>query len=253
MTGNIKTFTVTIGRDIQRASALGFPCVDLIYSPTPEGIKPDAQPTGKGGLMGLYSQGQPLGGVDAEKVASEIGARVKRRGYGGVVLDIPVSDDGAAFISRLCPFLASMAIVHYVPVELASRAPQAKLLVPSAISGGSFAEMIEHFSSLYSPSRLCLELIRTRNDFEMPSVDSSGKALSRQEFDYLLEQSGGGYYSTELCCRYFTYMDGKTPHFVMYDDKTSARQKAEMAARAGFFGLFALYGEWGEDINFIFQ
>lgn len=253
MTGSMKTFTVTIGRDILKASAINTPCVFLIYHPDENGaLRIDAQPVSHDGLMGVYFPG-PMGGLDAQRMTADIIRQVKRRGFSGVLLDVPTNDDGGAFLARICPFLASQGLVHYVPVELADRAPQAKLIVPSAISGGSFSEMLRHFCSLYEPSRLCLELIRTRCDFPMPSADPDGKPLSAQEFDYLMSQSGGGYYSAELCCRYFTYMDSGTPHFVMYDDRTTAREKAAQAAAMGFFACFALYGEWGEDIRHIYM
>ncbi|MEA4920138.1 MAG: hypothetical protein VB078_04390 [Clostridiaceae bacterium] len=253
MTGNMKTFTVSIGRDVPQATALGFPCAYLVYTADSGSLKITSPPGPKGGLMGLYGTGVPLGGVDAERVAGEIAAQIKRRGFGGLLLDMPVTDDGAAFVSRLCPFIASMGIVHYVPVEFASRAPQAKLILPSAISGGSFSEMLERYCSNFPPSRLCLELIKTQNDFTMPSQDPSGRPLSKQEFDYLLSRSGGGYYSSDLYCRYFTYTgnDG-APHFVMFDDRVSAREKALLASRMGFFSCFALYGEWREDIKYIY-
>lgn len=253
MTGNMKTFTVTIGRDIPQASALGYPCAWLVCTADSGQLRMRAQPAGRGGLLGLYTESGLPADFDGQKLARELQGQMRRFGCGGLLLDLPSDPGGRAFTARLAPQLAALGLVHYVPVELAGQAPQAKLILPSAISGGSFEGMLRHFTSLYPPSQLCLELIRTRNDFLMPSPDADGTPLSAEQFAELQARAGGSYYARELCCRYFTYLDDeRRPHFVMFDDAATAQAKALQAAQAGLFACFALYAEWGGDIRTIF-
>lgn len=253
MTGNMKTFTVTIGRDIPQAAALGYPCAWLACRADDGQLRMQAQPLGRGGLLGLYTESGLPADFDDRRLARDLQTQARRFGCGGLLLDLPSDAAGRAFAARLCPRLAELGLVHYVPVELADQAPQAKLILPSAISGGSFEGMLRHFTSLYPPSQLCLELIRTRSDFTMPSPDADGTPLSAERFARLHAQAGGSYYARELCCRYFTYMDeARQPHFVMFDDAATAQAKALQASRAGFFACFALYAEWGSDIRTIF-
>lgn len=248
----MKTFTVTIARDIGPAAALGFPCAYLTYSADSGVLRMSAPPAGKGGILGLLTDGASLSQIDINRLASDITAQIKRRGFGGLLIDMPANEESAWLTSHLSHAMASQGIVHFVPIDLAYYAPNGKYVIPSAISGGSFAEMLDHYLGLYPPSSLCLDLVRSRNDFLMPSHDPEGRPLSRQEFDALYERSGGGYYSRELCCRYFTYNKGVETHFVMFDDRETARHKCGLARGRGFFACFALYGEWGTDIRYIF-
>ena len=253
MTGKLKTFTVAHGADLMPAAALGFPCAWLAYTIENGELRMTARTPGRGGLMGLYTTSPLPKNDDLRRLAQAIGNAVRQRQYGGVLLDLPDSDEALTFAARLCPLLTGMGIPLFLPIELGEASRDARLILPSAISGGSFDEMLARFTGFYPPSRLCLDLIRTRHDFSMPSPDADGHLLGSCAFEELLRNAGQSYYARELCCRYFTYRaeDGK-PHFVMFDDVETARRKVELARDAGLFAVFALYAEGGREIQEIF-
>ncbi|MBQ1271593.1 MAG: hypothetical protein IIY11_08045, partial [Clostridia bacterium] len=61
---------------------------------------------------------------------------------------------------------------------------------------------------------------------------------------------GESFFSDDLCCRYFTYMDeGRKPHFVMFDNEDTARLKLEEAHSLGIGCAFALWSDWAPDIK----
>jgi len=248
----MKTFTVAIGPDLGPAAALGHPCAALALS-LREGRLCPTGPIPPGGLLGLYTAGDTTPPPDPAALCRRLAAMVCRSQSCGLLLDLPEDDAGFALAASLAPQLYRMGIDVYLPVSLAHAAPQARLILPSAVSGGSLDGMLDHFLSRYPPGRLCLELVRTRHDFPMPSADPGGTLLSAARFDELYASAGQHFFSPELCANYFTYMeDGNTPHFVLFDDAETARRKLEKAQSHGFCAVFALYAEWGRDIPSVF-
>ena len=51
------------------------------------------------------------------------------------------------------------------------------------------------------------------------------------------------YYSPELCARYFTYLRGQRPHFVLFDDSETMRAKRKTAQEAGISECLAAWTE----------
>jgi len=248
----IKTFTVAMGTDLGPAAALGYPCAALALQ-LREGR---LCPTGRipaGGLMGLYTAGDTTPPPDPADLCRRLAAMVCRSRSQGLLLELPEDDAGFVLAASLAPQLYHMGIDVYLPVSLAHAAPHARLILPSAVSGGTLDGMLDHFLSQYPSERLCLELVRTRHDFPMPSADPGGTLLSAAQFDELHTSAGQHFFSPELCANYFTYMeDGKSPHFILFDDAQTARRKLEKAQSRGLYAAFALYAEWGRDIPAIF-
>lgn len=249
MTDNIKTFTVVMGSGGTPAQASP-PFAWLNFRLCDRGIVREA-PSGRGGLIGIYmppsSPLPPDGGIDLREVIS----LVHQGAMEGILLDLPADESGMAAAGRICPRLDALGIRYFIPEQLSAFAKKGIYIIPSAVSGGSLRDMLGHFCEKHGSSRLALEIVRTRHDFTMPSPDPSGRFLSRQEFTCLLERCGGeSFFSDDLCCRYFTYMDeGRKPHFVMFDNEDTARLKLEEARSLGIGCAFALWSDWAPDIK----
>ena len=143
-------------------------------------------------------------------------------------------------------------ITVFIPVAFAGCVQNAKLVVPSAISGGSFEQMLREYKEKYGADNLCLDIIRTCQDFTMPSYMPEGKNLSNEEFDTLMnEYSPSSFFSKDLCSKYFTYRCDGEYHFVIYDDASTAVSKFEIADSLGFYAAFILYSDFGDDVKYI--
>ncbi len=248
MAGSRQIFLVTLAQDMQAAQNSGAPCVYLVYTVRDGMLRYGAEPPrGRGGLMGIYGDGEAFSSADPHRTGADIAAQCRKRGLEGAVLDFSEDEGSFSFAAAVSPILHSQGVTHYLPVSFASVAPEAKLIVPSAVSGGSFTGMLADYESRFGADRLCLELVRTQNDFVMPSLSTNGASLSLADFERLYSENGGvSFFSKELCCRYFTYMDKGTAHFVMFDDDGTAREKLIIARRRGWHTAFALYSEWRE-------
>ncbi len=252
MQSSIKTFTVAMGRDLPAARNLGFPCADLICTVHRGALQLTGRPSGHGGLLGFYLTAETH--IPALRpITQNLAAIAGRCRCQGILLDLSEDDHGMALAARLSPPLIQMGFDVYLPVTLGAADDRTRLILPSAISGGSLQGMLEHFTNLYSPGRLCLELVRTRHDFPIPSPDPTGILLSAQDFTRLHSTAGQHFFSPHLCANYFTYQDtaGK-PRLVLFDNAETARQKLDLARSCGLYAFFALYAEWGQEIGEIF-
>ena len=152
-------------------------------------------------------------------------------------------------LEELCAALRRLQVRHFVPESLHAAAPQGIVLLPAAVSGGSFGEMLDALCTRYGAENLCLDLVRSRSDFSMPSYDPSGTPLSREELEQLREtHRAESFYSPQLCCRYFTYLNRSgAAHFVLLDDGDTARNKLAEIRKRGIPWVILLYSEWGPE------
>lgn len=143
--------------------------------------------------------------------------------------------------------------LFFVSKPFASVIPNAKIVIPSAVSGGSFEQMLRDMRVTYGGENICLDIVKSCQDFTMPSYMPEGKPLSQEEFHTLFTANGqSSFFSKDLCAKYFTYRgEGGTSHFVMYDDASTAKAKIEIAGSLGIFSAFLLYSDFGEDIKSI--
>jgi hypothetical protein len=81
-------------------------------------------------------------------------------------------------------------------------------------------------------------------DFPLPCPDGSGQPLDRAAFAALRRRHPSPvFFSPELCARYFTYSDGESAHFVLFDDARTLRRKLRLAREAGIDDAFFMYPE----------
>lgn len=249
----IKRFLVTTAQDAADAAAQGLPCAFLIYRISAGGTLQRAQVSTplRGGMMGIYDDGG-LAQADLSVLSRSIYQEYRRQNFCGVILDIDTPQQLLQSIAHLSQLLRQAGIPHVVPLAAAAAAPDARLLIPSSVSGGSFAQMLQDFSARFGAENLCLELERSCTDFPMPAHTPDGTPLTPRQFGDILQQHRpNSYFSQPLCCKYFTYRGADGTHFVLYDDPGTAAQKVHLAQQAGFFAAFALYRDWAGDSRYV--
>ena len=153
----------------------------------------------------------------------------------GVLLDFdrklpPLSQ----LVSRLSPILARRGITLFVPEYYAPLAPQAKVLISSAISGGSLALRLQESRERFGANRVVLAVEKTAEDFLLPALTGCGTPLPDERLEELRTKlSPTIFFSRELCARYFTYRDTDGGvHFVLFDDLDTIAHKLEVARQA---------------------
>lgn len=247
MAEKTRVYVAADARDAGSAEKLGLPCVYLFYRVGENGALQRAQlpAAAKSGMMGIF-EGPGLSSADPEKLARDIAVECTRRGYSGVLLDLTPLAGMLVPLSALSQALRKQNVVHYIPAELASAAPGAKLVVSTAVSGGSFSQLLDEACARWGADNICLDITRTRSAFEMPGWSPEGRVLPRDEFSALLEKHMSSvFFSPELCAKYFTCREGGKAQFVLFDDADTAAYKVDLARRRGLPAVFLLWSEWG--------
>lgn len=198
----------------------------------------------RGGLMVLGDNGYS-GSGDVDFLAGEIVKECIYKGFDGVVLDfdasLPVLHSLAAVLSTR---LKRQGGELYLPEEFAGDSDWAKVIINTAISGGSLTTRLKEVTGLYGRKRIALEIERVRMDFCLPSLNGSGKRLTARELYSMIQSRGAqSYFSQELCAYYFTFQDKKGSHFVLYDDAGSIKKKIYLASQFGISSAMLLYPE----------
>ena len=190
----------------------------------------------RGGLMALDCVGFD-GRGESGPFCQEVLRECSARGYDGILCD---------FEGRPMPLLAEIVRTLagltqkrgwplYVTETYGGYADSAKVLISSALSGGSLAQRLGEAVQRYGQDRVVLAIERVAEDFYLPSPSGQGQPLSQEELRRLMdERSPSIFFSTELCAHYFTYMSRENgAHFVLFDDAGSIRKKLQVARGLG--------------------
>lgn len=190
----------------------------------------------RGGVMVLSDTGFD-GRGECAPLLQQVVRECSARGFDGILCDFdqPPSSLTRQFIHRLAEQCARRGWRLYVPLSFAGLSDRTRLLVPSALSGGSLAVRLQELAQQYGAGRLTLAIDRMAEDFFLPAPSGSGLPLSREELAKRIQQRQPSiFFSRELCAHYFTYMSRESgAHFVLFDDSASIRQKFQVAQRAG--------------------
>lgn len=176
----------------------------------------------------------------------EVVRECQARGFSGAVLDfdgrLPPLEQMAA---RLDESFSRRGWTLYVPEGYGPCAPGARVLIPSALSGGSLEQRLEEAGEHFGRGRVVLALERAAEDFSLPSPTGRGRPLDRADLTQLLDRLRPSvFFSAELCARYFTYMSRDTgAHFVLFDDEDTLCRKVETARRVGIHHFLAPWAE----------
>ena len=199
--------------------------------PGPHLFRADNAALPRGALMVVDDRGfDGLG--QTGPLCQEILRECQARGFSGAVLDfegrIPPLEH---IVAQLDGPFAQRNLSLYVPERYGTAAPHAKVMISSALSGGSLRQRLEEARERFGGDRVALALEKVAEDFFLPSPTGNGQPLSPGQLEHLMGHlEPSVFFSGELCARYFTYMSRETgAHFVLFDDEGTLRRKLEVA------------------------
>lgn len=206
------------------------------------------------GLRGGYLQVDCAGfdgAGDPAPCARQLLSECRRRAFRGVVCDFDGAPRGC--LGRLVELLdhncAARGWTLYVPEPFAPFAPCARVLVPSAVTGGSLERRLRQAAARYGPGRTALAVEWVREDFLLPAA-GRGRALGREELEGQIRRlEPAVFLDRGLCAHYYTYLDRGQAHFVLFDTPRSVREKLAAAERAGACAALLPGPEAGERLE----
>ncbi len=199
-------------------------------------------PDMRGGLMGLSLRSQRLSQPDG--LCRAILAECRARGFEGVLADAEGERTAQSvfFLDTLGYQLACEGRELFVPLSHA--VPSARLLVGTAISGGTLEQHLCSCIERFGTARLALDCERLSMDFALPCRRGEGTPLSPQEIEALRLRVGSpAFFSKELCCNYFSYCAEGRAHFVAFDSAETIARKLALAEHLGIGTAFFMYPE----------
>lgn len=144
-------------------------------------------------------------------------------------------------IRLLSPKLSRLGITLFLPELLAPLSPHCRILIPSALSGGSLALRLREAVEQYGADRMVLCLQPAAEDFLLPCPTGKGTPLTPPQLSALLEQNRPqSHFSAALCTHYFTYRTGGEYHLVLFDDDDCLCRKITCARYCGISRFFIL-------------
>lgn len=201
----------------------------------------------RGGLM-VIDGADFSGGGDPSKFCQEVVRECVSRNFRGVVCDFgegrsPVLERA---ITQLGEGFSRRNWSLYVPEQYAHCTSHAKIMISSALSGGTLKVRLEEAVERFG-SRAVLAVEGMREDFLLPAHSGGGTRLTEEELEGLKSRLAPSiFYSAELCARYFTYMGGEGGiHFVLFDDGETIGRKIQLAEEIGLTAVMACWDELG--------
>lgn len=233
-----KLYLMTQPEQVAQATQYGLDAAYLAYrvGNGPHLFRVHSPVTPRYGIMvldngGFNGQGKPE--TFCQEVLRECGAR----SFSGAFFDFdgPPNPVLKRAVELLAPAFQHRRWTLYVPEGYALPSPSVKVVVSTALSGGSLRQRLSEAAAAYGPERVALGLEWVAEDFALPALNGAGTRLERSELDRLLsERSPAVYFNHDLCAHYFTYMNtGQSAHFVLYDDASSMAKKLHIAAELG--------------------
>lgn len=199
----------------------------------------------RGGLMYIDDSGFDGRGTP-DAFCQEVVRECSARGFRGVICafdrNLPLL---AAIVAQLGPMLARQSRSFYVSEPYGRHTATGRVLIPTALSGGSLRQRLSEAAERYGIGRVTLAVERSAEDFFLPSPNGQGRPLTREELAAKRKElSPSIFFSDELCARYFTYMNRQSgAHFVLFDDAGSIRKKLRLAEAMGIDRALFFYPE----------
>lgn len=223
--------------DVTAAQAHGLTLAHMAYrvGGGPHLFRSNQPIPARGGLMYIDDGGFDGRGTP-DAFCQEVVRECAARGFGGVICafdrKLPLL---SAVVEQLGPMLVRQGRSFYVSEPYGRCTATGRVLIPTALSGGSLRQRLGEAAERYGAGRVALAVERTAADFFLPSPDGQGRPLTREELKARLEErSPSVFFSDELCARYFTYMNRQSgAHFVLFDDAGSIRKKLRLAEVLG--------------------
>ena len=233
--------------DVTAAQAHGLTLAHMAYrvGGGPHLFRSNQPIPARGGLMYIDDGGFDGRGTP-DAFCQEVVRECAARGFGGVICAfdrrLPLL---SAVVEQLGPMLARQGRSFYVSEPYGRCTATGRVLIPTALSGGSLRQRLGEAAERYGAGRVALAVERTAADFFLPSPDGQGRPLTREELAAKRrELSPSVFFSDELCARYFTYMNRQSgAHFVLFDDAGSIRKKLRLAEALGIDRALLCYPE----------
>lgn len=186
----------------------------------------------RGGLIVIDDTGFDGAGESAP-FCQEVIRECTARGFDGVICDFearPYSVLGK-IVSELGELLHKRGWPLYVTEPYARFSDKSRVLISTALSGGSLRQRLQEATEQYGAGRVALDVERVRQDFFLPSPNGQGIPLTAEELKRRVDALAPSvFFSAELCAYYFTYMSPQDgAHFILFDDAGSIRKKLQVA------------------------
>lgn len=248
---------VTPPDQIQAAATYGIPIAHMAYriGTGPHLFRASASIAPRGGLM-MIGEDRFDGQGDASMFCREVLRECHAKGFTGVIFD-PESQPSptmARIIAGLSEHLPRRGLSFFLPEAYGNYSSTAKIMISSAVSGGSLKNRLSSVIEQYGVNRVALCLDRSAEDFYLPSPQGSGRALSRDELLHRIEtMSPSIFFSNELCAHYFTYMSRDSgAHFILFDDVGSIHKKISLGEQLGIRNFLFFYSQTDDLLPEIF-
>lgn len=236
--------------EITAAGAWGRPLAHMAYrvGGGPHLFRANFPVAPRGGLM-VMDDAHFHEGEEPEPFCNEVLRECAARRFTGVVCRFRGRPHAVltGAVSRLGEICRDRGLAFYVTEAYGGASAHAKVILSTALSGGSLRGRLEEAVDRFGPRRVCIWVERAAEDFLLPSPSGSGAPLTVEELRRRREESGAQvFFSPELCAHYFTYMSGEKGHFVLFDDAGSIRKKLRVAGEAGVDTAFLPYSQLGD-------
>jgi len=139
---------------------------------------------------------------------------------------------------------------EWASLPAAQRAdPRLRVLVSTAISGGTLRAMLEEAVRAYGAGHILLDVQRLRMSFPLPCPSGEGVSLSETAFEALRREAAGPvFYSGELCAKYFLCRSGDGMRLILFDDAQTLREKLRLARQLGIRDASLLYPDFQDGL-----
>lgn len=194
----------------------------------------------------------PVGADDT--IAPRLIRCCRQGGFSGLVADLapPLTQDEARLSAALDSACAAAHLPLWVTEEYASYTRHARILICTALSGGTLRRRLAECADQYGAHRLALDCQRLAVDLTIPSPSGEGMALTLADLARL-RQGRSCFYSDALCANYFTYRAGAHHHFVLYDNAETLRRKIALGEQFGIRDAFFMLPEVADLLEELFQ
>lgn len=252
--GNPVLYLLTPPQKQSAAARWGLPLAHLAYrvGNGPHLFRTQLPTPPTGGIMVLDHR-EFDGRGKAEPICQEVVRECAARNFQGVFCDfegvpLPILE---RVVTLLGQTLQNRGWSFYIPMSYATCSSSGKVVVPTALSGGSLRHHLREAIDIYGLERVAIGLQWSCEDFSLPAKNGSGVPLAASELtDLCKKRHPNIYFSNDLCANYFTYMrTGESPHFILFDDAQSMRKKLDLAREMGIREAFLPYPEKPEELS----
>lgn len=236
-------YLMTPPRQAPKAQQYGLTAAHMTYriGGGPHLFRTQGPVAARGGILVADHQGYD-GRGNPDALCQEILRECAARSFTGVFFDFegPPMPVLRRAVEHLAPAFQKRRWNLYVPESYACAAPAVKVVIPTALSGGSLKQRLGQAAQTYGAQRVALGLEWVAEDFTLPAMSGGGRHLEWEELERLRGQRAPAvYFSDELCAHYFTYMHtGQSAHFTLFDDPSSMAKKLYVAAALGIHEAF---------------